>query len=292
MFLNIRKNVPRIRVLNSNKTSILENPDLKDALTIICDAISERRVIIIIGKCNVNYLGRAKSSLKDGERIVIIKADGSVLIHRPSGLEPVNYISSTTKRGISATTYRERKRIECLFETKIKRNTLSIKVVHKRSKERLTIDFTKIYMISASSLTDHGKFFLYASEEDMQKAILAYPNLIEDGFRPINYEKKVTPGFIDIYGVDSRGQFVVIEIKRKNADKSAVLQLAKYIKVIKGDRDEGIRGILVAPSIARGVQKLLASLNLEFKLLAPKKCAELIIKMKSEEKLEDYFDSS
>jgi RecB family endonuclease NucS len=63
----------------------------------------------------------------------------------------------------------------------------------------------------------------------MQKAILLEPSLLEEDFKPISYEKKVEPGFVDVYGVDKKGRFVVVEIKRKTAGKEAALQLAKYI---------------------------------------------------------------
>jgi RecB family endonuclease NucS len=126
----------------------------------------------------------------------------------------------------------------------------------------------------------------------MQRAVLAHPSLIEEGFRPITYEKRVTPGFIDVYGVDAQGRFVVVEIKRKTGSRAAALQLAKYLEVVRGDRDEGVRGVLAAPSLGRGVQKLLSTLNLEFKSLDPRRCAELLDRVRREEGLDAYFTSS
>jgi hypothetical protein len=122
----------------------------------------------------------------------------------------------------------------------------------------------------------------------MHKAILAKPSLIEHDFKPISYEKKVEPGFVDVYGVDKNGKLVVIEVKRKTAEKEAVLQLARYIEAIKERADREIRGILVAPSVGKDVQRLLATLGLEFKSLDPKKCAELLRKTPAA-KLETFF---
>jgi hypothetical protein len=138
------------------------------------------------------------------------------------------------------------------------------------------------------SLIDEGEFSLYASEEDMQRAILANPSLIEPGFRPITYEKRVEPGFVDVYGVDRNGKFVVVEIKRKTATKDAVLQLQKYIESIKGMVQRDVRGILVAPDVAKGVQPLLCALALEFKQLSPRRCAEVLSSVKTQ-KLSEYF---
>jgi RecB family endonuclease NucS len=48
-------------------------------------------VLIVVGCCCVEYSGRARSTLGWGERIVIVKPDGSVLVHQRAGREPVNW---------------------------------------------------------------------------------------------------------------------------------------------------------------------------------------------------------
>jgi RecB family endonuclease NucS len=111
---------------------------------------------------------------------------------------------------------------------------------------------------------------------------------LEEGFKPISYEKKVEPGFVDVYGVDKDGRLVVVEVKRKTAGKEAVLQLAKYIDAIKSKADRELRGVLVAPSLGKDVQRLLVTLGLEFKALDPKKCA-MVLKKAESMKLEAFF---
>jgi RecB family endonuclease NucS len=143
-------------------------------------------------------------------------------------------------------------------------------------------------LVAALSLVDSGEFSLYASEEDMQRTVLAMPRLVEEGFKPISYEKHIEPGFVDVYGVDAEGRFVVVEIKRKTAGKEAALQLARYVKAIRGMVNREVRGILAAPNIAKGVQRLLASLGLDYKALDPKKCAEILQRSKTK-KLAEYF---
>jgi len=93
---------------------------------------------------------------------------------------------------------------------------------------------------------------------------------------------------VDVYGVDKDGKLVVVEVKRKTAGKEAVLQLAKYIDAIKGKADRELRGVLVAPSLGKDVQRLLVTLGLEFKALDPKKCAEALRKAETT-KLEAFF---
>jgi RecB family endonuclease NucS len=122
----------------------------------------------------------------------------------------------------------------------------------------------------------------------MHRAILLKPALLEEGFKPISYEKKVEPGFVDIYGVDKDGKLVVVEVKRKTAGKEAVLQLARYIDAIKEKANRELRGVLVAPSLGKDVQRLLVTMGLEFKALDPKKCAE-VLKKAENSRLEAFF---
>lgn len=241
--------------------SSYENPMLKDASKILEEAISRRKALIIVGNCWVDYQGRASSKLEPGERILIIKEDGSLLVHRSVGYEPVNWQPPG-----------------CIFKTSISGNILSLRALRRKPRESLRIRFNKIYLISVLSLVDEGLFSLYASEEDMQRAILVQPSLVEEGLKLITYEKKVKPGFIDIYGIDKEGKMVVIEIKRKAAGREAALQLSKYVESMKRTTNREVRGILAAPSLAKGVQRLLLTLGLDFKRLDPRKCAEVLRK--------------
>jgi RecB family endonuclease NucS len=256
----------------SNKLTVLINPKLKEAEAIIEKTFVQRKTLIVAGRCRVYYTGRAKSKLELGERLLIIKEDGSLLVHRPVGYEPVNWQPSGS-----------------VFHVQTREGTLEVHAVRQKPRESVRVSFDKIFMVSALSLVDSGEFLLYASEDDMHKAVLLKPTLLEEGFKPISYEKKVEPGFVDIYGVDKNGKLVVVEIKRKTAGKEAVLQLAKYIDSIRSKANRELRGVLAAPSLAKGVQRLLATLGLEFKALDPKKCSEVLKKAETT-KLEAFFE--
>ncbi|MCL2173114.1 MAG: endonuclease NucS [Candidatus Bathyarchaeota archaeon] len=260
---------------SNNKLSVLVEPTLEEAKSLIEKAFVQRRTLIVTGNCKVDYVGRASSKLELGERFLIIKSDGSLLIHRPVGYEPVNWQPSGS-----------------VFHTQIKEDTLEVYAVRQKPKENVNVQFTKIYTVTAIMLVDAGEFILNASEEDMHKAILFKPELIEEGFKPISWEKKVEPGFVDVYGMDKNGQLVVIEVKRKTATKEAVLQLFRYIEAIKLKADRPIRGILVAPGLGKDVQALLVSMGLEFKELYPKKCAEILKKSGPTFKLETFFNNT
>jgi len=255
----------------TNKLSVLTEPTLAEAAKLIEKAFAKRRTLIIAGACHVHYVGRASSTLEPGERILIIKADGSLLVHRPVGYEPVNWQPSGS-----------------IFHVKVNENSLEVHAVRQKPRENVKVTFSNVLVVSALSLNDSGEFLLYASEEDMHKAILLKPALLEEGFKPISYEKKVEPGFVDIYGVDKDGKLVVVEVKRKTAGKEAVLQLARYIDAIKEKANRELRGVLVAPSLGKDVQRLLVTMGLEFKALDPKKCAE-VLKKAENSRLEAFF---
>lgn len=258
--------------MSQSKNLILKSPNIIEAETALKDALFHHKLVIIVGNCWVTYLGRASSKLESGERIVMIKEDGSLLIHRSEGYEPVNWQPSG-----------------CIFHIQLKNEILELRAVRRQPPESIKIFLDRILMLSVFTLKDSGKFSLYASEEDMQKAILLKPSLVEEDLKIISYEKKVEPGFVDVYGVDKEGRFVIVEIKRKTAGAKAALQLAKYVKAVKDKVKREVRGILVAPQAAKGVQRLLVTLDLDFKALDPKKCSELLNKSQTK-KLEHFFN--
>ncbi len=241
-------------------TEVSVYPSVKEAYLAVMKAVSNRKILIVAGNCWVEYEGRAKSRLQPGERLLIVKPDGSLLVHRSAGYEPVNWMPGG----------------EVVLDTNANENVLELRALRKRPVETVKTFFDKVYLVCALSLTDSGVFALHASEEDMQRAIIAKPEILESGFKPISYEKKVEPGFVDIYGMDKNGKLVVVEIKRKTATKEAALQLSRYIDAIKGKADRDVRGILVAPSLMKGVQKLLETLGLEFKHMDPRICVQVL----------------
>ena len=202
-----------------------------------------------------------------------MKSDGSLLVHRPVGYEPVNWQPSGS-----------------VFHVEVKDSRLEVQGIRQKPRESLKVTFKTIIGVTSLNLQDSGEFTLHASEDDMHRAILVKPSLFEEGFKPISWEKHVEPGFVDIYGEDKNGNLVVVEVKRKTASKEAALQLAKYIEPIKAKVNKPLRAVLVAPSLGKDVQRMLESMGLEFKALDPKECAQ-VLKKTYNSKLEHFFDN-
>jgi endonuclease len=255
----------------TNKVIVLVNPTLSEAGVAAEKALDQRRTLIVAGNCHVHYSGRARSTLEPGERVLIIKEDGSLLVHRPTGYEPVNWQPAGS-----------------VFHVQIKPDELEVNGVRQKPRENVRIVFTSVCMVSTLSLSDSGEFLLHATEEDMHRAILLRPELLEEGFKPISWEKKVKPGFVDIYGEDKNGRLVIVEVKRKIASKEDALQLTKYVDPIKAKVNREVRAVLAAPSLGKGVQRMLTTLGLEYKAIDPKTCAE-VLKKTGNTKLETFF---
>jgi hypothetical protein len=235
------------------------NPSLVDSKPFIQEALEKSKAVLLVGSCEVYYKGRASSTLGNGERIVLITEDRALLIHRSQGYRAVNWQPPG-----------------CRF--RVEQNpgkNLEITAVRMKPLESVKISLNSIYLICVLDLQDESEISLYASELDMKKAILYRPSLIEDGFVPIASEKETPKGFVDILGRDRNGNVTIIEIKRGRATKEAVLQLARYTEVFR-KQNPTTRGILVAENLAKGAQKAIALLNLEFKKLNPKRCSEIL----------------
>jgi RecB family endonuclease NucS len=250
---------------------VLENPCLEEAYNAIRSGISRHKTVILTGTLSVDYDGRASSKLEAGERIAIFKPDGSALIHRPKDYSPVNWQPSGS-----------------LFNTKLNEDFLEVRIYRRKEREVMRVFFTDFSLVAILDLIDVGEFTLYATEKDMQEAILFKPELLEVGFKPKTREKAIDPGFIDILGVDKENILTVVEIKRNRASKEAVEQLKKYMNVIDLDQNRRVRGILVAPDLTKGASEQLKRYGFEFKALTPQAAAE-VLKQKKGRPLTSYF---
>ncbi len=257
-----------------SRARTFDEPTLDESVQHIQDGLARKAVITVIGACRVEYEGRASSKLDLGERIVIIKSDGSLLVHRPVGYEPINWQPSG-----------------CHFLVEKANGEIKIRATRTQPRETVHIFFKEIYIITYAALVDVGEFVLHLSELDLKNAVLAEPSLVEVGFVPLSSEKELNEaGFVDVFGQDKDGNFVVLELKRVPAGPDAILQLERYINRLRKRISRHIRGIIAAPELKREAQPLLSTLGFEFKPISLRKCYEIIKKTKMK-KLSDFFEA-
>ena len=66
-------------------------PSINKLFPELLTSVRNRKTVILIAKCNIKYNGRAISKIDWGERIILIKEDKTILIHRKFGSEPINW---------------------------------------------------------------------------------------------------------------------------------------------------------------------------------------------------------
>lgn len=228
-----------------------KNPDTQRVLAIINEGLSKRAVITIMASCRVYYDGRAVSRLELGDRIIMIKSDGSFIIHQDRNLEPVNWQPPKTK-----------------VAAYIHQGMVKIKGVRRNPHETLEVEILNTHLASYFIGEDSESLELAGYEADMGDLIFKDPEVIEKGFRPTSREYHTPQGFIDILGKDQQGNITILELKSRKAGTNAVKQLRRYVDCFS-DHKEKVRGVLVAPSVTDDARELLEEQNMEFKALEP-----------------------
>lgn len=228
------------------------HPSPSDALHFIKEHHSskpDKTLLLVMGECMVHYHGRAKSLLDWGERLIMIKQDGTVLVHQPIMREPVNWQPTGS-----------------ITEFITKDDQLILNCRHLKPPEKMKVTFRQLKLLTATSLVDRASLVIAGMEVDVVNQIVNDPNIIEGGLRIAKREKPVKTGAIDLYGFDKNHIPVVIEVKRSLATISSVHQLRMYVTDIKKDRKEPkVRGILCAPRVPDMVRKLLEEHGLEWR---------------------------
>ncbi len=227
---------------------VVETPTPEEAVEII-KAKTWKAMIILLGECSVTYEGRAKSFLDYGERLVIIKKDGSLLVHSDEKREPVNWQPPGTKP-----TYH-------LID-----GSLVIKVQRTKPYEYIRVDFRRINLLTRKELADDAQAVVSGMEEDIVAMILDNPSMIEEGLRVSKKEKRTSSGSIDLFCRDSDNLPVILEVKRGLPGVSAVYQLEAYVRDFKRkNSSRDIRAFLVAPRIPLMVKNMLREKGFEYR---------------------------
>jgi len=234
------------------KVELRENPSPEEIKLLVDSAVSSEGMLTIFARCRVHYDGRAKSELGPGDRVIIVKPDGSFLIHQKEKREPVNWQPPGS-----------------VVRLELRGKPVLISV-RRKPRETLEVELDEVYLITVFHAEDYEELALTGSEAEMAELIFEKPEVIEPGFKPLYREKPIKHGIVDVLGVDKDGNLVVLELKRRRADLHAVSQLKRYVETLREEHDN-VRGILVAPSLTSGAKKLLEKEGLEFRKLEPPK---------------------
>ena len=238
----------------------LENANNEEVYELFEEGRRKKATTTAVAYCKVEYEGRALSQLNWGERVILIKPDGSFLIHQDKNVAPVNWQPPKSRT-----------------RAYLKDENVVLESYRRTPKEKLTVTIKKCYLINIAALEDYEELEIAGYEKDMGDMIMANPHMIEEGFKPTYREYSTEHGFIDILGKDKDNNLMVLELKCRKAGVSAVKQLKRYLtdfedeKQLKFKEKIKIRGLLVAPSIGEDAKELIEEEGIEFVAVEPPK---------------------
>jgi RecB family endonuclease NucS len=186
---------------------------------------------LIVALCEVRYSGRLSAVLPEALRLIMVKSDGSVLVHADhGGYKPSNWMTPPT-----------------VIEEAPDRI-----VVRKRagaSEDRLDIRIAEVLSDVTHDMGDAAALEKDGVEADLQVALAAAPEWCGEGFRLARREWPTDIGPVDLMCRDVDDGWVAVEIKRVGTI-DAVEQLSRYLERIRRDPAMAdCRGVLVAQSV-------------------------------------------
>jgi endonuclease len=203
---------------------------------------------LLVARCRVVYSGRLSAILPEATRLIMLKADGSVLVHADcGGYKPLNWMTPPTA-------------------IELEGDPLERIVVRKRagaSEDRLDIDVAELISDASIELDQSAGLEKDGVEVHLQEALAEHPGAIEDGLRLVRREWPTDIGPVDLICRDSAGGWVAVEIKRVGTIE-AVEQLRRYLERIRLDpARSGCRGILAAERLKPQALTLAAARGIE-----------------------------
>jgi endonuclease len=185
-------------------------------------------VRLVIARCSVDYAGRLSAHLPLATRLLIVKADSSVLVHSDGGsYKPLNWMSPPCRLAEEPGRW----------------------VVTGKSGETLTIEIEEILSDSSFDLGTDPGLVKDGVESHLQELLAAQMDVLGEGWRLVRREYPTAIGPVDLMCRDALGVSVAIEVKRR-AEIDGVEQLTRYLELLNRDPLLApVRGVLAAQEI-------------------------------------------
>ncbi len=200
--------------------------------------------LIIVSDCEVVYEGRASSKASEARRLIIIKEDGSLLIHEGRGVEPINWQPNAS------------------LTFKVGDNFFEITAIRSRPKEVVKV-FVKDRPHVMVVRLRKGVFTIKGTEEDLINRIASNPSIIEENAKLVAKEFMTPHGRVDVILRSVNEELILVECKRGMADLDAVHQLMRYVEYYSG-LGLKVKGVIASPSISPQALKLLSKNGLNY----------------------------
>ena len=183
---------------------------------------------LIVARCEVTYTGRLTAYLPESTRLLLLKADGSVLVHADAGgFKPLNWMTPPVVIEENGDRLVVRKRAG-------------------RSEDRLEIRLVEVLSDVEHEMGEAAALEKDGVERDLQEALAAQPEALGEALRLERREWPTEVGPVDLMCRDEDGGWVAVEIKRIGTIE-AVEQLTRYLERIRLDPAKAdCRGMLAA----------------------------------------------
>lgn len=198
---------------------------------------------VLFCRCNITYQGRIDAQLELGDRLIVMKDDGAVVVHANVGLMPRNWMpSGSVSEEIDPGRH--------------------LRVTYAPRGECLDIYIDLVFSDTAHVAHLNGPLVKTGLEREMCDLLVTQLDRVEVGLKLVAREAATPVGPIDVLCVDAVGDPVAVEVKRQRATGAeTVYQILRYLDALAGMKEweaHRPRGILVAPGHARTVGPLLA----------------------------------
>ena len=186
---------------------------------------------LIVARCEVRYTGRLEALLPEALRLVMIKSDGSVMVHADTGgYKPQNWMTPPTM-------------IEELDGAIVVRKHAGA------TEDRLDITITEVLSDVTHDMGEAAALEKEGAEVHLQELLADAPQWCGEGFRLVRREWPTDIGPVDLMCRDDEDGWIAVEIKRVGTI-DAVEQLTRYLDRIRLDPAmDACRGVLAAQVI-------------------------------------------
>ena len=186
---------------------------------------------LIVARCEVSYTGRLAAFLPESTRLLMLKDDGSVLVHADAGgYKPLNWMTPPTVIEEDGDRLVVRKRAG-------------------KAEDRLEIRLVEVLSDVSHEMGEAAGLEKDGVERDLQEALAADPARLGEELRLVRREWPTDVGPVDLMCRDARDGWVAVETKRVGTIE-AVEQLSRYLECIRVDPAKAAcRGILAAQAL-------------------------------------------
>ncbi|MGR2752444.1 endonuclease NucS [Agromyces arachidis] len=195
---------------------------------------------LVIARCSVDYAGRLSAHLPLATRLLMVKGDGSLLVHSDGGsYKPLNWMSPpcSLETGEPDDDQREAGVAEVWT------------VTHRKTADRLIVSIHEVLHDTVHDLGVDPGLQKDGVESHLQQLLAEQIEVLGDGYRLVRREYMTAIGPVDILATDGAGRSVAVELKRRG-DIDGVEQLTRYLELMNRDpRLAPVSGVFAAQEI-------------------------------------------